>query len=352
MLEFKRNQPSWLSSELTSVVLPESPQVLKYRGMWSDEARQVNEISHSEAELDRLRQEGIGALWIDFYSGFGLEFEKTELERSRVFIAAAHARGLKAWLRIQFGALTAETLLLEESECQNWVQINHAGQNPVIAEDPCFRVRTCYNSEGWLRYIERVCGTAIEFGADAIHLENIGFNAEPDTCKCPICVAAYRDYLRQHYGSQDERTRQAGRERWGHNTFTHVRPPLISPATGISARSPHVEEWIRFKALSLSSALARVAIGIQKRNPECVISTDIFKFSNTIDPESRGIVHDRLLPLLHVATGALPPSASPTPDAERVASSFGTRVPVVSMGTKSADVRFTFTFGQRSTEMQ
>src|SRR3569832_206822 len=98
------------------------------------------------------------------------------MERARAVMNMAHAKGMKAAAIVQMGALTPETLLLEESDCQNWLQINSEGQNVRVDSAQFFRVRPCFASEGFLRYMERVCGTAGDLGADLIHLENVAYN--------------------------------------------------------------------------------------------------------------------------------------------------------------------------------
>jgi len=311
MLENTRIRPTWLGSpDLLSASLPPAPQVLKYRGEWNAEARQNDEVAHGDGELDRLHLAGVRMLWIDFYSGFGLEFEKLDLERSRAFISVAHAKGFKIAARIQFGAMTPETLLLEENECQNWLQLNQNGHHPAIGSDAFFRVRPCYNSEGFMRYMERICGLAVEFGADLIHFEHLGYNAEPDTCRCAVCVASFREFLRQRYGNQDDRTRNAGKERWGHHSFTHVRPPVYPQsfgADGVPEKSPHHQDWNAFKIGALSAALGRLSRGAHKRSPECAVGCDAFRLESFAGKPDRCLLYDHLLPWLDVVDAGSDP---------------------------------------------
>jgi hypothetical protein len=128
--------------------------------------------------------------------------------------------------------------------------------------------------------MERACLLAVDSGADLVHLDSVGYNREPDTCHCALCVAAFRDFLRQQYGSQDEKTRLAGLARFGHNSFTHVRPPAMAhDAQAVyEVNSPHEQEWIKFKVHSLAACLGRLARAITRRDPECAVGAGLMGF--------------------------------------------------------------------------
>ncbi|MCY3021675.1 MAG: beta-galactosidase [Planctomycetota bacterium] len=302
MPEQTRARPHWISNTgLISVSLPEPPLARKYRGGQPGDMETRYERALADEALDALVRAGVTLVWLRFYSGFGLEFEKAESERGREFIARAHARGLKVAASVQLGLLVPETLWLEESECHNWLQVNPDGQHPWAGPDagPA-GVRPCYNSEGFLRYMERVCGLAVDCGADLVHLGNVGYNPEPDTCRCPICVGAFRDFLHQQYGSQEEQTREAGMARFGHTTFTHVRPPGVlhgaRPVPDAAVDSPHEQEWIRFKVHTLTACLARLSRAIGRRNPQCTVSADLLRHADVWTEALSGVCYAEQLP--------------------------------------------------------
>ena len=290
MSELSKSKPQWIrDTGLIAVSLPPSPALQKYAGGQRSDFDASYEQNFSDAALDSLVRAGVTLVYVRFFSGFGIEFEKNETERLRDYIGRAHARGIKVGAAIALGTVTPETLLIEESDAQNWLQFN--GDGRTIAPDnhvylwrndyaatSLTAARPCYNSESFMRYIERVCGTAVDFGADLIYFDTIGYNPEPDTCRCPICVGLFREFLRQQYGVQDDKTRHAGKERFGHNTFTHTRPPAYSDANANSSLeidAPHEQEWIRFKAHTLAQCLARLSRAIFKRNPQCAVGSDV-----------------------------------------------------------------------------
>ncbi|MFH0939016.1 MAG: hypothetical protein V1899_07030 [Planctomycetota bacterium] len=308
MLELFQLRPNWVrQTGLISVVLPEPPVVQKYCGAQRTDVEEQYDMWLSDATLDSLSQNGVNLIWIRLFAGFGLQFEKSEAERAQDYIARAHSHGLKIAALISLGALVPETLLLEESECPNWLQINAAGWHPTCATPYSFRARPCYNSENFLRYMERVCNQAMDFDADLIHFDDIGYNPEPDVCRCPICVAAFRDFLYKQYGAQEDRTQTAGQKRFGHNDFTHIRPPFLTreiladqeQAAQVNGfDTPHIQEWIIFKAHTVTQALARFEIAIRKRKPECAIGADLFHSFGGNTDWLHGIDFDRQLPML------------------------------------------------------
>ena len=303
---FKR-KPEWIrNTGLVSVGFWEPLYFLKYRGGLNAGIEEEYAKLHSDESLDGLAAAGVNLVWIHFFKGYGQEFEKEEQERSRDYIERAHARGIKMGAYVTLGSLTPETLLNEEADAQNWFQVNQEGQHPSCqTTHQCFRVRPCYNSEGYQRYMEKVCAHAIECGSDMIHFDNIGYNADPDTCHCPVCVAAFREMLREQYGPQHEETRVRGQARFGHNTFTHVRPPTYNRWNqAINQRHitvVHQQEWVKFKVRSLTRCLARISRFIEKKNPECAVEANLFKAFGENTDWLHGINYDEQLPFLDYA---------------------------------------------------
>lgn len=302
-----KKKPDWIrNTGLVSVGFWEPLYFLKYIGGQSVDLEAEYARAHSDESIDALAAAGINLVWIHFFKGFGMEFEKEEMERSRDYIERAHKRGLKVGTYVTLGSLTPETLLIEEPDAQNWFQVNQDGLPPSCqTTHQCFRVRPCYNAEGYLRYMERVCGHAIDCGADMIHFDNIGYNAEPDTCHCPVCVAAFREMLREQYGPQTEASRAAGQARFGHNTFTHVRPPIYNRWNqAINQRRlkvVHQQEWVKFKVKSLTQALARLSRFIERKNPNTAVEANLFKAFGENTDWLHGINYNEQLPWLDYA---------------------------------------------------
>ncbi len=315
MSEFSKSKPQWIrDAGLVAVTLPPPPTLRKYAGGQRTDFEEHYDLNYSDASLDSLVRAGVTLVYVRFFSGFGIEFEKDEMERVHDYITRAHARGIKVAAVVALGTLTSETLLSEENDAQNWLQFNSDGRTFVPDQGGHLwsaerghpgrpAARPCYNSESFLRYIERVCGMAVDFGADLIYFDSVGYNAEPDTCRCPICVGLFREYLRAQYGAQEDRTRHAGKERFGHNSFTHVRPPVFSAASASmasTADSPHEQEWIKFKAHTLAQSVSRLSRAIFKRNPQCAVGAELLT-QNVFADATHGLSVPQLLPHLDVA---------------------------------------------------
>lgn len=302
-----KKKPDWIhNTGLISVGFWEPLYFQKYIGSGGENLEAGYARAHSDESIEALAAAGVNLVWIHFFKGFGLEFEKEEMELARDYISRAHARGLRVAAYVTLGSLTPETLLLEEPDAQNWFQVNQDGQAPSCQTTfQCFRVRPCYNAEGYLRYMERVCAHALDCGADMIHFDNIGYNAEPDTCHCPLCVAAFREMLRDAYGTQSPETRAAGQARFGHHNFTHVRPPVYNRWNqAINQRRiqvAHQQEWVRFKVRSLTQALARLSRCIERKNPNAAVEANLFKAFGENTDWLHGINYNEQLPHLDYA---------------------------------------------------
>ena len=299
-----RELPSWLrETGLLSAALPEPPYAVKYAGSQSVDADAAHETACSDEALGRLTASGVNLLWLRFFAGFGIEFEKVEMERARDVVGKLHARGAKAAARVTLGSLVPETLLPEEPEAHNWLQVNPHGATPMGGAQPhSWRARPCFNSESYLRYMERVCNLAVDCGVDAIHFDDVGYNAEPDPCRCPTCIVTFREFLRQQYGAHEDTARAAGLERFGHNNFTHIRPPLYAESdSAAAAQTPHQQEWTRFKVHTLTRALERLAAAVGKRNPLCAIGADLLRGFGGNGAALCGIGLNEQMPLVDIA---------------------------------------------------
>ena len=268
----KTERPQWLRGDLRYVELPEPPAIQKYVGGQSTDVD--NAYAHALAADNprRLTAGGCDLVSIRFFAGFGMDFEAPEFERSGQFIKHAHKAGLKVAARVSLGWAIPETLIHEEHDSQNWMQLTHDGKSVWSAQS--FQCRPCYNSEGWLRYVEKATTLAINAGADLIFFDGAGYTPTVRACHCPLCVATFRDYLRNKFGSQDDVARQAGLERFGHNAFVHVRPPVEAIASAINA--PHQQEWILFKVRTVTEALSRLAGFVRRRNHACAVGAEVF----------------------------------------------------------------------------
>ena len=300
-----KRKPDWMQ-QIDWVVtrIPEPHYDIRYKGNLTQGWEEQHVAAFTDEQLDALRASGTTVLSFPYYCGFGVEFENETMDRTADCVERAHARDLRIAARVTVGAVTPETLLAEEPEAHNWLQVNADGQPCTLSGvTPGVRVRPCFQAEGYQRYIERVCLRAIESGVDLLVLQELAYNAEPNTCRCPLCVSAFRERLREWYGPQTEESRVAGLDRFGHHIFNHLRPPLYRPeAADLPAQlaAPHEQEWQWFKSQTLARFLGRLSKAIERQNAECGISADVLCPSER-EARIAGIDYAQLLPLLDLA---------------------------------------------------
>jgi len=251
----------------------------RMRGSLGDNYKAVYDFLRTKDGLKMLAETGYNQVWFNWWKGYGLQFERAEQDRVAELIPFAHELGLRVICYCTFATIVPETMLVECPECRDWLQVNEDGKGTSCQVTfQAFRFRPCLQSEGWLSYMEKVVSRAIEAGADGIHFDNIGINAEPDSCKCPRCVAGFRAWLAERYGPQSDQTRQAGLERFGHNNMHLVTLPWFNrwnQAINMHRLTvPVHQEWTLYKAHTLTAALGRMADFIHSLKPDAVVEAN------------------------------------------------------------------------------
>jgi hypothetical protein len=264
-----------------------------YQGMWepvyfqvlrggvNDAVFKANEFRHTREYVEYLASEGINQLWTHFFKGFGIRFEHDEMERNRELARICREKGIRVIAYCTFGTIVPDTILLEEPDALSWAQVNEDGRyTSCQTAHQNFRVRPCYNSRGWRNYMKRVVEKALEMGLDGIHFDNIGYNAEPDSCKCPTCQRLFRDFLASRYSGSPEKEALA-LERFGYTDFTHASLPWFNRWNqAINMRvisGPLHQEWLWFKVESLTGALVEIAEHIRSVNPNALVEANAGK---------------------------------------------------------------------------
>lgn len=146
---------------------------------------------------------------IYFYKGFGLEYERPSMEQSKRIADELHQNGIKVGLYIG-GTMFTETLYHENPEAQNWEQRNQ-DNHWVPYGLQTFRHFACPNEPAYRDYLKRILKIGVEeLHADQIVFDNLMLQPEPDSCRCPRCIAAFHDYLRKKYPTREAVLRRFG----------------------------------------------------------------------------------------------------------------------------------------------
>jgi len=251
--------------------------------------REWYEHVHSEKMIKRMADLGINTAITHFFKGFGLVFEKEEIERTRKFTKLCHEHGIKVIGYTQFRSIYYETFLDEEPKAKEWIQRNEQG-NLKSWGSAYYRLMPCINHTEFIDYLKKVIRVGIEYvKLDGFHFDNS--YAQP--CYCEVCQKKFRKYLEEKYPSRNERI-----ERFGLPHFKHMRIPPFQAQGPI--RDPLRQEWIRFRCLSLSNVWREIYLFIKKINPDIVILSNpayprgMSNWANerSIDPSQMGRWHD------------------------------------------------------------
>lgn len=272
----------------------------RMRGGQADNYEQLYDYTRSRDYMKHLADEGYTQVWFNWWKGYGLNFEKRCQDQAAELFGYVKELGMHPACYCTFGSLTLDTLLLEEPDSANWISRGQDGQ-PTTCQvtNQTFRYRPCYNSQGWLAYMERVVGRALDCGADGIHFDNIGPQFEPETCKCPECTRLFREYLQERFGGE------LGERVFGMSDFRHASVPWFNrwnTPTGMRrAHGPHHLAWIDFKCRSLSQAGRRMAEFIHGKNPDAFIEMNCLEAHGQAAAYWRGEDYDELLSVLDLA---------------------------------------------------
>ena len=178
--------------------------------------------------------------------------------------------GLRAVCYFSLGSLTPDTLLHEEPDAEDWFTLTQEGRRASCqtTHQP-FRVRPCYTSEEYMLYMEKALEDCLNQGADGIHFDNIGMQAEPEACHCPRCQKLFREYLVEKY------TEEQAMNLFGYKDLSKASIPWFnqhnSANTMFTAKVPLHRAWIDFKCKVYSEFANRLIQKIRSVKPDAFI---------------------------------------------------------------------------------
>lgn len=189
-------------------------------GEWSDEWQ---DRLRSEECIKKAADDGINVIYTSFYKGFGLEFEKEEIEKTKELVQIAHSYGIKVLGYCQLKSVYYETFLAEDPDAKKMAAKNRDGTPKIWCGDSYYRWATCYNSDAFVSYIKKVIDYGLEYvGLDGFWFDN-SYNAE---CFCENCRNDFRRYLKANVPNP--------MQVMGINTFDYVEIPYFEPAPKIN----------------------------------------------------------------------------------------------------------------------
>ena len=210
---------------------------------------------------------------IYFYKGFGLEYERENMEQAKRTVKLMHENGMKVGIYIG-GTMFTETLYREQPKAQDWEQRNQ-DNHWVPYGIQTFRHYACPNEPAYRDYIKRVLKIAVEdVHADQILFDNLMLQPEPDSCRCPRCIRAFHDFLRRKYP-----TKEAVKRRFGLPDVDWIKvnewSTAAQPDKLAALNDPVLQEWVRFRCESLANYADDLSSYIKHLNPKVSVLMNI-----------------------------------------------------------------------------
>ncbi|MGD0654044.1 MAG: alpha-amylase family protein [Thermoguttaceae bacterium] len=240
---------------------------------------------HFDDEADRYqrmcdpenlkRMAGAGVRWgrLFFYKGFGLEYEKPHIEQAKRTAEIMHQLGMKVALYMA-GTMFTETLYHEVPEAKNWEQRDQ-NDRWVPYGIQTYRHYACPNEPAYRKYLKSILRIGVEdLHADEISFDNVMLQPEPKSCRCPRCIQAFHDFLRQRYP-----TKESVMRRFGLPEVDWIRVSEWDSPTqpdGLTAlNDPVLQEWVRFRCESLANYTNDLHDYVKGLNPNVVVHLNI-----------------------------------------------------------------------------
>ena len=256
---------TWLSHEPLDFLL-------RRGGHFDDEPERYERMCDPE-NLKRMAAAGVRYGRLFFYKGFGLEYEGPNIEKAKRAAEIMHQLGMKVDLYVA-GTMFIETLYREVPEARNWEQRDQNNQW-VPYGIQTFRHYACPNEPAYRKYLKRILKIGVEeVRADQITFDNVMLQPEPKSCRCPRCLKAFRDFLRQKYP-----TPEAVRRRFGLPDVDWIQVNEWASPTqpdGLTElNDPVLQEWVRFRCESLARHAGALHDYIKSLNPDVSVYFNI-----------------------------------------------------------------------------
>lgn len=222
---------------------------LARRGDHFDDEAGRYERMYDPENLKRMAAAGVRFGRLHFYKGFGLEYEREDMEKGRRAAEIMHQLGMKVSLYFA-GTMFAETLYREIPEAKNWEQRDQ-NDRWVPYGMQTYRHYACPNEPAYREYLKRALKIGVEeLHADEIAFDNVMLQQEPKSCRCPRCIRAFHEFLRKKYP-----TREAALRRFGLPDVDWIQVnewDAAQPDSITVLNDPVLQEWVRFRCESLA----------------------------------------------------------------------------------------------------
>jgi hypothetical protein len=234
---------------------------------YDDEALRYQKM-YDPDNIRRMAAAGVRYGRLLFYKGFGLAYERPNMEGDIRSAALMHELGMKVSVYFA-GTMFTETLYHELPEAKNWEQRDQDGRSVPYGVQT-YRHYACPNEPAYPEYLKRILKIAVEdVKADEIAFDNVMLQPEPASCRCPRCLRAFHKFLRRRYPTAD-----AVRRRFGLPDVEWIQVNEWASAAQADAvndiNDPVLQEWVRFRCESLAGYANALRDYVKSLNPNVV----------------------------------------------------------------------------------
>lgn len=242
---------------------------------------------HQEENVSKLAENGCDMIRMHYYKGAGFQCEKEEIEMTKEYTRLCHKYGIKVQLYVQFGTLAGETMLAEQPDMMDWIQVDEHGKPiTLLYGQQTFRYYPCFNKEGYWDYFEKILDYGLNIiGGDLLGFDNVTTSEEPFVCHCDSCKKAFVKYLKDKYHPDTAEGAKLTKERFGHTILDFMTPPVwnyfMHPMNLSVVNNPLIQEWALFRCESLTKILTRLYNYCKKLKPDAVLEFNTYKHFGT-----------------------------------------------------------------------
>jgi hypothetical protein len=239
---------------------------LQRRGTHFEDEADIYERQHDPANIHKMAEAGVRYGRLHFYKGFGLEYEKPDIEKTRLAAALMHEHGMKVSLYVA-GTMFIESFYREVPEAEQWEQRDQNNRPVPYMQTQTFRHYACPNDMAYRAYMKKVVRIGVQdIKADQIFFDNVQLQPEPKSCRCQRCMRGFHEFLRRKYP-----TGEAALRRFGLPEVDWLRvnewDVYNTPDSVTAVDDPVLQEWIRFRCEAMARHYTELCDHIKSLNP-------------------------------------------------------------------------------------
>ncbi len=244
------------------------------RGKRDENWPEIYERQHSPENVKAMADAGVRYGRLHFYKGFGLATEMPEIRKTQQMADLMHKHGMKVSLYVA-GTMFVEAFGREVPKSLEWEQRDGSNRPVPYTTTQTYRHYPCPNEPEYRDYLKKVLRIGVEsVKADQIFFDNVQLQPEPKSCRCPRCLAAFKQFLREKYP-----TKEAVFPRFGYPDVDSLRVTdwdvYNRPEDLGNVDDPVLQEWVEFRCRSLARHNADFYDYIKSLNPKVAVGFNV-----------------------------------------------------------------------------